>query len=231
MPQRKRKRSYRSKSRPTYKKRRWTPSPYNRVGGNAVVGLPTGMRVQMKYSTRVDLTSAVLSTVENVFRAFSIFDPDYTGVGHQPLGHDQWANLYKRYRVLGSKIDAHFSRTDAPAATNYQNQCVLALTEQSALVSGSDLLAEYPVSRSTILGNDGGTKYLSLGYTPAWKFKGEPGVAFEADYSADFGNNPTRDSYYHILMSHGGFGSCDGRANIVITYDVWIYDPVDLASS
>lgn len=42
------------------------------------------------------------------FRANSIFDPDFTGVGHQPLGHDQMAALYNRYIVIGSKITCKF---------------------------------------------------------------------------------------------------------------------------
>lgn len=44
----------------------------------------------------------------HTFRLNSINDPDYTGVGHQPLFHDQWAALYSSYRVLGCKVRATF---------------------------------------------------------------------------------------------------------------------------
>ena len=44
------------------------------------------------------------STMANhVFRLNSIFDPDFTGVGHQPGFHDQWANLYNQYRVTSAE--------------------------------------------------------------------------------------------------------------------------------
>lgn len=237
MPSRKRKSyPYRSKSRYWAKKKKrasvyQSPSPYNRVGSNNVVGLPTGMRVRMKYSSRPALTSGVTNQVENIYRAFSIFDPDLSGVGHQPLGHDQWATLYSRYRVLGSKIEVKFTRTDAPTAGTIQNQCCVALMQTSSLVADSETLIEQPICNYITLGNDGESKTVSLAYSSAWKTKGEPGVATESDYSASFGANPTRDAFYHVLAQAGGGTTVSVRANILITYDVWIYDPIDLAAS
>jgi hypothetical protein len=34
----------------------------------------------------------------------SIFDPNLTATGHQPLSHDQWSQFYQHYLVMGSKI-------------------------------------------------------------------------------------------------------------------------------
>lgn len=38
-----------------------------------------------------------------LWRANSIFDPDYTGVGHQPICRDMWASMYGYYAVLACK--------------------------------------------------------------------------------------------------------------------------------
>lgn len=38
------------------------------------------------------------------YRANGVHDPDYTNVGHQPYGFDQWAALYQRAVVIGSAI-------------------------------------------------------------------------------------------------------------------------------
>lgn len=40
------------------------------------------------------------SAASQVFRTNSIFDPDFTGTGHQPLGRDLWASMYDYYCVL-----------------------------------------------------------------------------------------------------------------------------------
>lgn len=51
----------------------------------------------MKYSTNIT-TNAV--TGQYVFNLNSLFDPDRTGIGHQPYGFDNLALLYNRYRVI-----------------------------------------------------------------------------------------------------------------------------------
>lgn len=48
---------------------------------------------------------------EHLFRANSMYDPDFTGVGNQPRGFDQWMALYHRFHVIGSKIRARFATT------------------------------------------------------------------------------------------------------------------------
>lgn len=52
---------------------------------------------KMKYSTNVT-TDAV--TGQYVFNLNSLYDPDRTGIGHQPYGYDNLALLYNRYRVI-----------------------------------------------------------------------------------------------------------------------------------
>lgn len=56
--------------------------------------------------------------VTNVFRANSVFDPDFTGGGHQPRGFDQMAVLFNKYTVVGSKITASYM-SDNTAGDKY----------------------------------------------------------------------------------------------------------------
>lgn len=72
-------------------------------------GLPKETIVEMTYvkGGSLDSTSGVIA--RQLFRANSIFDPDATGTGHQPLGHDQWAQLYTNYVVLSSDITVEFT--------------------------------------------------------------------------------------------------------------------------
>ncbi len=60
----------------------------------------------LKYATEVTITGAPGANASHVFRLNSIFDPDFTGIGHQPLAHDQWALLYGRYTVVKATIKA-----------------------------------------------------------------------------------------------------------------------------
>lgn len=51
----------------------------------------------MKYSEAFNLTSLAPQVTMNLN---SIYDPNRSGVGHQPMGFDQLATLYNRYRVI-----------------------------------------------------------------------------------------------------------------------------------
>ncbi len=72
-------------------------------------GFPATRVVKLRYVTSIDLNPALASKSFHQFRANSLFDPDYTGIGHQPLGFDQLVTpFYNHYTVVGSKITANF---------------------------------------------------------------------------------------------------------------------------
>lgn len=63
---------------------------------------PQKMKVKMDYQD--DFSTNLASFESQSFRGNSIFDPDSTGVGHQPYLHDTWALIYSKYKVTGCKI-------------------------------------------------------------------------------------------------------------------------------
>lgn len=74
------------------------------------IGFPINKIVRMKYVQANQLIDAVGGVmITQIFRANSIFDPDITGVGHQPLARDQWMQFYNEYVVLGAKISCKFT--------------------------------------------------------------------------------------------------------------------------
>ena len=46
------------------------------------------------------------------FSCNGLYDPDITGVGHQPLGFDQLMPFFAKYTVIGAKIRVLFSNSD-----------------------------------------------------------------------------------------------------------------------
>lgn len=106
-------RKYKGKKR-NYRKRRPRVKPT----------LDAGMLIADKTLTCLkyhdDLVINVSGTggANYLYSCNSIYDPDYTGVGHQPLGRDQFADFYDRYVVLGSKITVTFKCRENDTATN-----------------------------------------------------------------------------------------------------------------
>lgn len=79
--------------------------------------------VKMPYADQSGSTTTLVTNISSFwqYKVNSIFDPDLTGVGHQPLGRDTWASIYNYYKVLECNImveivDTNLSATGGSAA-------------------------------------------------------------------------------------------------------------------
>lgn len=66
--------------------------------------LPSKVSVRMKYWEYVSLDPTAGQFGTYVYCPSSLYDPNYTGTGHQPMGFDQFAALYSHYTVERCKI-------------------------------------------------------------------------------------------------------------------------------
>lgn len=73
-------------------------------------GFPKNHMVRLRYVTECVVQCSGLSKSYN-FRANGMFDPDYSGVGHQPKAFDQWMLIYNHFNVVGSKINVKLAST------------------------------------------------------------------------------------------------------------------------
>ncbi len=80
------------------------PKRKRRRGPKLGALLKPKLMVKLRYVDTISIDPGAAATISHVFRANSIFDPDLTGTGHQPLLHDTYALLYERYRVVSSKL-------------------------------------------------------------------------------------------------------------------------------
>ncbi len=68
---------------------------------------------KLRYTAQFTITTTAGSVFRQNFRANGLFDPDLTGVGHQPLYFDQYGLFFRRYVVYGVKIDLTFVDTQS----------------------------------------------------------------------------------------------------------------------
>jgi hypothetical protein len=57
------------------------------------------------------------TAVQQIFSPFSIYDPDVTGTGHQPLCRDLWASQYDYYTVLACEYQIKIYVADSSSTT------------------------------------------------------------------------------------------------------------------
>lgn len=81
------------------------------------MGRPSGLLLprfaKLRYVYSGTISSVLGGIGTQYFRANSIYDPDYTGLGGQPMGHDTYEALYDKYIVVGSKLSVDWSNTQA----------------------------------------------------------------------------------------------------------------------
>lgn len=76
--------------------RRRRPLPLN--------GFPSTYLARHRYVAEIQLDATAGGIVTYIFRANDMYDPDYSGTGHQPMGFDELSARYDHFQVLGSRI-------------------------------------------------------------------------------------------------------------------------------
>ena len=132
------------------------------------------------------------------FRVNSLFDPDYTGVGAQPLWTDQFNYLYSRYRVHGMKYKLTVSCPD----NNRMTQIGLCPAVNATLETTWQTMAERSESRIAVVPPLGATPKVLRGYIPTGRIWGltKQQMKEDEDFIAAFGANPTKST---ILTLYG----------------------------
>ena len=71
--------------------------------------MPKSKMLRFKYIDNISLNTATGVPTQHFFRANSLYDPDYTGTGHQPHGTDEMGLFFNHYTVISSKITVKFN--------------------------------------------------------------------------------------------------------------------------
>lgn len=109
--------------------------------------MPQSLYTQHRYCEEISLSSDNITGYtgsQYEFRLNSLFDPNLTGVGHQPQGFDQMAALYASYRVY--KVDIYLRVTAishsnlylATKITPFHTAYNLGLKQQSEILEQSN---------------------------------------------------------------------------------------------
>ncbi len=113
----KRRRSFRRRRRKSYKRKPRAVRRRKRRSSRAGYSVPTGGRykkLKFRYvESHSHAIAALTGIVQNkqTWNINSLFDPDLTGIGHQPLGFDNWAVFFSRYRVIGCNVNVKLTNT------------------------------------------------------------------------------------------------------------------------
>jgi len=167
-----------------------------RIGGpqrkyTAVIrqtGRPQRMVGKLVYYTTGQLYSEVGLYQTQLMNLNSLYDPDRSGIGHQPLGRDQWATWYNRYRVFKVDYVIEFNNLDDSQAAT------VAVINQNGIPTYTDTSAfEQPGAFVTSVAPVSGmSKKVVKGSVYLPRLNGKTPGAYKAndDTQAQMGANP-----------------------------------------
>lgn len=176
----------------------------------AIGGFPTSKKVVLRYVEDFTLNAGNASSAAYVFKFNSLFDPNHTGTGHQPMFHDNYSSLYKYYRVDYATItfmciDNHVVNTAVGNAVNGTSTTVsqyYAANERAVrmFIIKDFEVNDYPTKLNTLI--EEGSKSCVFKYAPQntsmamskLRLSGSPSKVLNVSYKDDTLRGLTGDS-------------------------------------
>lgn len=160
------------------------------MGFRGDFGFPDKIISKVRYHDTEPLVSTVGSLAKYFYRLNSTFDPDLTGVGHQPMFRDTFAAVYDHYSVISSKVVVKFVNN---SAVPYNVGCII---EDDGVASTLlDTLCEQSHGQHKLIPAITGSISSST-FTVNWDCKSILGIdPFTSEtYKTAVASNPAEDS-------------------------------------
>lgn len=169
--------------------------------------------VRLKYCDQYLITALAGSMASHEWRANSIFDPDFSGGGHQPMFRDVYAGIYNKYRVLSSKITVK-----AVPFPDESHCIVLYLDDQTGLPATLSAVREQNMAKSeAIVQPQGKNNILSLTYSAKKVF----GKDNDDETLASMGTNPANQQMFSIAAQNLN-NSVGTNCQLVVQIEYWV---------
>lgn len=193
------------------------------------------MYAKMHYGANLVLSAGTsnLYGTEHIFTLNSIFDPDWTGTGHQPYGHDSVQSLYNKYKVSACKIEIIINDPDADGM-------IVAATIQppagTATLAGKgiEFVKEQPMSTTRTINDSGKQTVMINSMVPIQAVSGLSPIQYKADtslFAANFGASPSAIPKLRIAAATCRTGTPSVNIRVKLTYFCQFYDRKVLPTS
>lgn len=193
-----------------------TVAKTNRKTGGAFrrLGIPKILVANMRYCQTVSLNPSLATPLATqLFRCNNIYDPDQSGVGHQPYLHDWYQQIYNHYQVLKARIKCEFI---AGASTQSQSNCTIgiAVSDDTTVETDLNAVREQRGAKMKLLAQDQ-TKVITHGYN-GYKMYGRDNMS---KTRALFGAAPEEEAYWQVFVMPTDLAVDLGAVQVQVTID------------
>jgi len=234
-----------------YVNRRMKRKPFSRVKVSrwkAPLGnFPSTKTVALRYVDNFSLNPSSSTAAVHVFRANSLYDPDLTSTGHQPMFFDNYGALYSKYRVNYANISfiplqthaVNFGFAETNLGTNIGENLIYTANERACriFILRSEQSNDYQGELNTLI--EEGNRDVVWRYCPQNTSQRMPTLRMkvyphslmnldrkDGDLASSITGNPTRECYFVCGAANVGDGSNPDEMSfqVIITYNVTFFD-------
>lgn len=194
--------------------------PYARLG----TPLGTKQYANFRYHDQITLTPGTGTSAVHVFSANGLYDPDISGVGHQPRGFDQVMALYDHFVVLGAKITLQFASGGVSGANvcgvRVADSATVSTSNDYNMESGNSVYGVQPVSTG------GSPLRLTMQVNPN-KFLGRSSPLSDPELKGSTIANPTEQAFFHVFAFMGDAAGTPSTeyCSVIIEYSAMLLEP------
>lgn len=189
--------------------------------------VPARYMCRLKYATNIPTNALNGSYLMNLN---SLYDPDRSGIGHQPLGFDNLALLYNKYRVISTSW--RINRCAGSSDPAIQIGCI-ASNDPGVNYTNFALLKESPRAKYVIQ-NPSAASIPLTGKVYLPKLLGRTYAQYMADdvTGSEVSGSPAEECILYIQTATANDSVQPNVAlSVVMTFDVEFYDMKHLEQS
>lgn len=199
------------------------------VDGRLQFGFPTKIITILRYIESYPLTSTSGGVGTQIMRMNGPFDPDLTGVGHQPMYWDRYNQIYQSYRVLGSRLTATMSGNNlSTSAQGPWHFGINGSTASTSMGTSARNRMEQNDGISTLFNQQSTPVTLSYAYSPEIKL-GRP--AGDDTVGAFVSTNPTTQYFAHVWVADAGGFTSSVLVKVAVEYTIEFHGLVQESES
>lgn len=219
------------KLRPRVKRRKGRSSA--RINLTPAGTLGNRYLTRFKYCDQIELNATSGVPAVHSFRINSLYDPDATATGHQPIGFDQLMPFYTHYTVIGAKLSATFVSSDLSSATQGAAICGIELSGSSTPTTTlNDIFEQGRTSYKVMTGGNSTGKVTVVKKVGLSKFLGQNVMDEDANAGTE-STNPGEIVWMHVFVAPTDVGISTYTSNILIKLDqlAILHEPKPLGGS
>lgn len=190
---------------------------------------PVVVTKKLRYSTTFQLVCTSGAVATYVFRANDLFDPDYTGTGHQPMGFDQMILFYNHFVVTSAKIKATIrnkSNTSPFTAAIRVDSNVTPITVIDRIMEFGGLVTA-EVDTFSFAG-----QLLELGVDiPRFQGLNHKNALADGQLRGDAGSSPSELVLFHVQIWDTAALTSTANIDIILEQTATFLEPRDLTES